>query len=579
MATPPKDTIYIDIDDEITTIIDKLRASDSKVVALVLPKRATVLQSIVNMKLLKRASDDSKKNVVLITTEAGLLPLAGASGMYVANTLTSKPEIPTPPENDEGEETVDEDEPDDTGIAKEVTAATAGAVAVGALAGLPPKDDVETVELDDEDGLGADDAAEVAAATAVVAKKPKKDNKLHVPNFERFRLWLIIGGALLVMAIIGMVVAMKVLPKATIDIKTDATNLNASLTLNLSTTATAVDVATNTLPAKAVTQQKTYTQQANATGQKNNGTKATGKVTLSLDNCSTSQVTIPAGAGVSSNSLTYITQQSVTLNAVVIGGHCQNSTHPADSTGTVDVVSQSAGSKYNIAASPFTTGNANVSGSGTAMTGGTDNIVQIVSQSDIDNAKAKINTSDPSVKQALTTQLSQAGYYPMPVTFTAGTPTTTTSANVGDAASSVTVTEVVTYGMFGVHEADLKVLVANSVKGQMDTSKQVILDTGLSTATYNLQASTDKTAQIAMQTVVTVGPHLNEAEIKQQAAGKKSGDAVSAISSNPGVTSVTVKLSPFFVSSIPANTSKITVIIEKPTKTASTSSNNANTNP
>src|SRR4051812_4475882 len=92
-----KDTIYIDIDDEITGIIDKLQGSDSKVVALVLPKRATVFQSIVNMKLLKRAADSGNKNLVLITSEAGLLPLAGAAGIHVAKTLTSKPEIPAAP--------------------------------------------------------------------------------------------------------------------------------------------------------------------------------------------------------------------------------------------------------------------------------------------------------------------------------------------------------------------------------------------------------------------------------------------------------------------------------------------------
>src|SRR3546814_1310977 len=42
---------------EITSIIDKVRAGDGRIVALVLPKRATVLQSIVNMKLLKRSEE------------------------------------------------------------------------------------------------------------------------------------------------------------------------------------------------------------------------------------------------------------------------------------------------------------------------------------------------------------------------------------------------------------------------------------------------------------------------------------------------------------------------------------------
>ena len=69
MASTDKDTIYIDVDDEITGIIDKVKNSKSKVVALVLPKRATVFQSIVNMKLLKKSVEGSNKNLVLITAE------------------------------------------------------------------------------------------------------------------------------------------------------------------------------------------------------------------------------------------------------------------------------------------------------------------------------------------------------------------------------------------------------------------------------------------------------------------------------------------------------------------------------
>src|SRR4051812_13479154 len=110
MAANEKDTIYIDIDDEITGIIDKVKGSNGKITALVLPKRAAVFQSIVNMKLLKRAADESGKHLVLITTEAGLLPLAGAAGIHVAKSLTSKPEIPLGPDAEEdNEEAVDEE--------------------------------------------------------------------------------------------------------------------------------------------------------------------------------------------------------------------------------------------------------------------------------------------------------------------------------------------------------------------------------------------------------------------------------------------------------------------------------------
>jgi len=73
-STNGKHTIYVDVDDEITAIIDKVKSAPDKIVALVLPKRATVLQSIVNMKLLKKSATASKKSLVLITSEAGLLP-------------------------------------------------------------------------------------------------------------------------------------------------------------------------------------------------------------------------------------------------------------------------------------------------------------------------------------------------------------------------------------------------------------------------------------------------------------------------------------------------------------------------
>src|SRR5437763_8741396 len=107
---PGKDTVYIDVDDEITAIIDKVEAGKQKVVALVLPKRAAMLQSIVNMRLLKRSADSVGKNVVLITSEPALMPLAGAAGLHVAKNLTSKPEIPPSPRGEIPVSAVDTEE-------------------------------------------------------------------------------------------------------------------------------------------------------------------------------------------------------------------------------------------------------------------------------------------------------------------------------------------------------------------------------------------------------------------------------------------------------------------------------------
>src|ERR1035437_2136755 len=90
-----KETIYVDIEDEITSIIDKMTSSKSSIVALVLPKRASAMQSMVNMKLLNKTAEDAGKHVVLVTSEAALMPLAGVAGVFVAATPTSKPSVPS----------------------------------------------------------------------------------------------------------------------------------------------------------------------------------------------------------------------------------------------------------------------------------------------------------------------------------------------------------------------------------------------------------------------------------------------------------------------------------------------------
>ncbi|MGC1177171.1 MAG: baseplate J/gp47 family protein [Candidatus Saccharimonadales bacterium] len=574
MTTSDKDTIYIDIDDEITGIIDKLHGSKGKIVALVLPKRAGVFQSIVNMKLLKRAADDSKKHLVLITTEAGLLPLAGAAGVHVAKTLNSKPEIPQGPQaDDDAEEAIEEE----GGEEPEVTAETAGDQPIGKLAGLGATavaaDGVETIELDDD--VLPEEAAGAAKPKGSKKSGGKKDKKLRIPDFNRFRLWLILGGLAFILLIFFLIAALSVLPKATINIATDASNINATLNLNLSTTASSLNITDNTVPAKIVQQQKTYTQQMPATGQKNNGNKAQG--TVKLTNCSSSAVTIPSGSGFSSGNLTFISTDSVTIpkSSYDNSGHgfvCNN-----DGNASVDIQAQSGGSSYNVSGgTTFSLSNnpGSVTAQGSAS-GGTDSIVQIVTQGDINNAKSKISTDDATIKQALQNQLKQDNYYAIPATFSAGTPTVTTSANVGDAASNVTVTEAVTYTMFGARQSDLKKLVDNEVNSQIDTSEQSILSEGLDNATFGVNKNAADSAQLTMQTVAIAGPHLDIDAIKQSAAGKKSGDIKAQLASNPDVTGVDVKLSPFWVNSVPKKTSKIKVVIAKPTNTAKASSTNA----
>jgi hypothetical protein len=548
-----KDTIYIDIDDEITSIIDKVRGSKNKILALVLPKRATTLQSIVNMKLLKRTADDAKKHIVLITSETNLLPLAGAVGLHVAKTLQTKPAIPPPPDVSKSVDSIeDTDVNDEEPMLDE-------SKSIGELAGLPDETPAhvaaaeETIDIDNSDD-------DTEGGKAVDAKKAHK--KIKVPNFNTFRLRLVLGIVGLIGLIVLWFVMFRVLPKASVTIQTDNQTVNDSPSITVNTAAKTVDLTSNTLPAEIQDDKITVTQKAASTGKKNIGNKSSGAV--SLQNCTHTggSVQIPAGTGVSTNGLTFITQDNVTLPASIFNGLNQCITNTKD----VDITAQSPGTQYNVAASSTfaVAGYPSVSGSNSnALSGGTDQIVTVLNQSDIDGAKQKIVSNTTQAQNDLSKALKTAGDLPISATLVTDDSSVSSSANAGDQVSEVTVTVVTTYHMLGVKKTDLETVIANDLKGQINSKKQVISDYGLGGATFSQTAKKSTTEQtLTLKTTVITGAQIDTASLKLQIEGKKSGDVAQMIESQPSVKKAIVNYSPFWVSTAPRKTSRINIVVQ-----------------
>ena len=53
-----KEVIYIDVDDDITSIISKVKSIEAKIIAIVPPKRIGILQSAVNLRILQKVARD-----------------------------------------------------------------------------------------------------------------------------------------------------------------------------------------------------------------------------------------------------------------------------------------------------------------------------------------------------------------------------------------------------------------------------------------------------------------------------------------------------------------------------------------
>ena len=85
-----KKVVYIEIDDEVTSVYDRVRNLKIKHIYLVVPRRAVLFQSIVNLKILKRKADDSGKSLYIITNDKNGIYLAQQVGLSVYDKVSTE---------------------------------------------------------------------------------------------------------------------------------------------------------------------------------------------------------------------------------------------------------------------------------------------------------------------------------------------------------------------------------------------------------------------------------------------------------------------------------------------------------
>ncbi|MCA9329633.1 hypothetical protein KDA11_03225, partial [Candidatus Saccharibacteria bacterium] len=411
-----------------------------------------------------------------------------------------------------------------------------------------------------------DDDKNIATADEDGAKTKKSkiasNKKIKIPNFEKFRLKLLLGGGALIVILIATYVANFVLPKAKIIVSTDDISVNTNISFTANVNVSNLDVDKAIAPAVSSEVSKTDTEKVTATGKKNVGEKAVGTVSLELSDCSSKKVTVPSGTTVTDNDLSFVTQKEITFYSVPVGDDCLNSDLPAYSTGTVKVVAKEPGDQYNInGGRKFRVeGFTGVKGTdSSAMTGGTTKEITIVSDQDIETAKQKLaDKSKETANSELAKKLKEQNLIPIIETFTAGAPSVSASPEVGSESADTTVTSVVSYKMLGVKREYIKTLVTNNAKTQIDVSKQSIQNDGIDKAVYRVTNKSSADIQvISLQAVVSTGTEVDEEALKKELVGKKKGEIQQLIGNRPGVKEVDVQYSPFWVYKTPKNPNKI----------------------
>lgn len=526
-----KDIIYIDVEDDITAVIGKVKATKHKVIALVPPKHIGILQSAVNLRLLMRVADQQQKRLVLITNNAALRGLAAAAMIPVAKTLQSKPEVPeaATPAADDTDDIIDG-------------------------AALPVGEHAATVDANQKAEAAAVGAGVASAATSVPAKPLASLSKrpIKVPNFSDFRhrAALITGGGIVLFAF--LIWALVFAPSARIIVAARTSNVPITAKVSLADDLK-TDQAAGTIKSTSKQVKKDISIPFAATGTKDIGDKSTGRVSFSTDSIGKLGYTIPAGTTVTASSgASFTTDANVTFS---ISNYRDNS---------VTVTATTAGAKSNGATGAVTGLPSGVYGKFvSASAGGTDKTIPMTTASDVQAAKDKAASqqADGDMKKQLSDQFGTE-YVIIDTSYNADLSGLVASPAVDsqapDGKGSLTGTAV--YTLIAVSRAEISAytdaVLASQLKGK---TNQRVYDNGAKLANFT-SVTGDKTKFTAnLSANGRIGPQIDENTLKEYARGKRFGDIQSYVNAIQGVDDTDVKFSPFWVSSAPNDSKRITV--------------------
>lgn len=539
--------IYLEVDEDITSAIDKLTKDPSEKIQVVTAKRSTLFQSVINLRLLKKAANDVKKELVLITTDRVSINLASRIGVPVAHQI-GEPPIPAA-----------------VAVSGAAAGAAAAAMADDEIDGgtvsekdIEPKPKPAPKPVSEPDVAPVPAAAEVAAGTPA-AKTSGKSAKPKVPNITTMQkrlLWVGLG-----VFAIGLLFALNFfLTSAKVTLFAKGAQVNASFNFTADPQAKQSNISSNLLAATQLSNNKTLNATVQATGSKDNGTKASGTMTVS--NCTTNAQPLVAGTRfVSPDGKVFRSNSDISVPAasypigVCIAGKK-----------SVEVSADSNGDSYNLGPADYTIpalNNPAVTAKGGQMSGGTSKVVKVITQNDVDKAKQAALDADKA--GALKDIQDKAGNGQ--VVLEASLSQTTTSINpnpdVNAEANSGSVTVQVTYSALAVKKSELADLARAEEQQQVGADKQIYED---GSANIQLTASGPPDAsgaqKFSAKTTAFAGTKIDTAALAKQIRGKKYGEAVDIASKQPEIEKAEITLTPGWATSLPSLHSHIHVEIK-----------------
>jgi hypothetical protein len=520
------DTLYIDADEEITSVIDKLKESEARTVLLVIPKGANLLQSVVNLKLLRKKADELGKNIAFVTSD------------QVGRNLSAQVGIPVY-EDTEGRRPV----------------AQTGEPA------RPPTE--ETIEVD----MSA--ASRDQSPVNVHYYRPesgKVDQRAVPPILVRStgaRRKVLLGLGLFVLAASTI---LYLYPKTTVVIGVQSVPFDETIDLTIDRTVQEVARNSSILPGTEIAVEQEKTTTATATGRRTVGETAKGAVTIY--NCYQSvPLTLASGRTLTSGGKEFVTTAEVTVPAATIVGSCTTA-----GTANVNIEAKAVGADSNLADnSTFCVSGYDCSGAtyvnarnNTALQGGSSREVRILTQQDIDAAAEQGSAGLlAEASEAVKTEAESRNLRILDAAVDRQVLETRSDRAAGTETNDSQVTTKVRVRTLAFSEQHYRELIVNLLSLRIETGKKLILSERDEISTGVVEANWEQGfVKIRGQVQTRVADDIPDGEIKSLVRNRSLGAAEAALYQLPSVVEVSVDTVPRFINRTALVARNITVRVE-----------------
>ena len=584
-----KDVIYIEPEDDITDIIAKVKNAKTKIVALVPPKKAGVLRSVVNFKLIAKTALQHNKTVVLISTDENLVKFAQSVKMPVAKSLSSKPQLATDDEAEFGdadeESDIIEEEPEPE---TETSTSKSEKKDVKSDREKSHKDDkkVEAAKAKKSEEVVTEDEIDEEADTDKKVAKKKSNQK--VPNIKKYRTQIIIGSVFAVIMVVVLVWAFAFAPaaKVVVHVRTSDQGFSEKIKLTTDQDKEDIDAGIFYMEEKAI--EKTASADFEATGEVDKGTKASGTLTVKrtspvviTDNNGRAAITIPVGTKFTYNGLTYVSTAASTLRNVegadLDPESCKVTNFVAtcdiakDISTTVKVEASENGDKYNTNAnSGWTVSVGSTTVTASSISGGTSKIVKIVSEDDLAAAEENLDISGESDAKKELIDENSGDAIVIKSSFNIENGQLSSSPALGEEVNGDTkpkVTKKTTYKVYTVSRDAVSQYIEKTVKEGLGDDTRTVYATGAGKdeekviAFFESYKNNNGEYTAKLKSTAKIGPRVTPEMVSEKILGQKVGQVRTMLTSINGVTDVEINRSYFWVTKIPSDINKVEIEI------------------